>query len=301
MEAEIVVRRGRADTSLAEKVQRFAADRLPVLRERREIGKARDIHVRSIGHGREQVHQRVVRRHQRRMIGELPEEAVTHAAAIMHVHRRGDEQVQDDEFRRKQRGEHGAVKPVTIGARAAGLAVPRRTPNRYFNRSVAAGAFPADRRDFRHARFHRRCTHHHCSGWRTTRRSRAALYARVVRTIASLTLGMSTAATGASNLSTCLPSSWRQHAAGSTGAPVASANTARLLNVPAGSPKKSMSMPSAPPAYWSNGKTTMSPRSSSDTMRSSEPRLPMTPKPDALNRRVTSASSQCGLIGRRTK
>jgi hypothetical protein len=30
----------------------------------------------------------------------------------VHVHRRRDEQVQDDEFRREQRGEHVAVKPV---------------------------------------------------------------------------------------------------------------------------------------------------------------------------------------------
>src|SRR6478609_5411529 len=43
------------------------------------------------------------------MVGELPEEPVPNAAAIVHVHRRRDEQVQDDELRREQCGKHVAM------------------------------------------------------------------------------------------------------------------------------------------------------------------------------------------------
>ncbi len=54
-------------------------------------------------------------------------------------------------------------------------------------------------------------------------------------------------ASGSSKRSTWRPSGSRQLAAGSTGAPVASAMIARLLNVHAGWPKKSTSMPSGGP------------------------------------------------------
>ena len=52
------------------------------------------------------------------MIGQLAQEAVPHAAAIMHVHRGHDEEVQDDEFRGEEIFEHGGqIRFAAGGAR----------------------------------------------------------------------------------------------------------------------------------------------------------------------------------------
>src|SRR4051794_17378216 len=56
---------------------------------------------------------------------------------------------------------------------------------------------------------------------------------------------------GSSKRITWVPSGSRQLEAGITGAPVSKARTARLLNVPAGCPRKSTVTPSELSACWS--------------------------------------------------
>src|SRR5438105_12018056 len=53
-------------------------------------------------HRGEQIHEGVVRRHDRRVILELAHERVANAAAKMHIQRRRDEHVHDDKFGREQ-------------------------------------------------------------------------------------------------------------------------------------------------------------------------------------------------------
>jgi len=49
------------------------------------------------------------------MIGQLAQEAVPNATAVMHVHRGDDEDVQDDEFRGEEIFEHGGQGRFATG------------------------------------------------------------------------------------------------------------------------------------------------------------------------------------------
>ena len=106
VEAHIVVAGRRANLAFAHESERLVAYDLPVLAELREFGQLLHVDERLRGHRREQIHQRVVRRHDRRMILELAHERVPHAAAQMHVQRGGNEEINDDELGREERPEH---------------------------------------------------------------------------------------------------------------------------------------------------------------------------------------------------
>ena len=100
--------------ALVEQFERLVTDGFPVLGERLELGKLADVDVRLVRHRREHVHQRVVRRHERRMIGELAIEPMPDAAAQMHVHHRREEHVENEELRREpvdggELSEHSAI------------------------------------------------------------------------------------------------------------------------------------------------------------------------------------------------
>ncbi len=103
IEAEVVVAGGGANLSLAHQRERLVAHHLPVVAKRRELRQHRHVDERLRRHRREQVHEGVVRRHDRRVVLELPDQGVPDAAAKMHVQRGRDEHVHDDELRREQR------------------------------------------------------------------------------------------------------------------------------------------------------------------------------------------------------
>src|SRR5205823_13466998 len=94
VEAEVVVFRRGANMTLAEQFHSLLAYGLPVVAQRRKLGKARDADERTIWNRRKQIHQRGVWRHQRGMIRQLAQATVPDAAAIMHAYRRRDEDVQ---------------------------------------------------------------------------------------------------------------------------------------------------------------------------------------------------------------
>ncbi len=95
-----------ADLPLAHQAERLVAHHLPILAQLRELRQFLHVDER-LGRNRgEHVHQRVVRRHDRRVILELAHERVPDTAAQMHIKRGGDEHVHDDELGREQRPEH---------------------------------------------------------------------------------------------------------------------------------------------------------------------------------------------------
>ena len=89
-------------------ILKYLADKISSPTYPRELRQRARIENRLRRNRREQVHQRVVRRHDRRVIGELLRELVAHAAAQMDVQRRRHEDVKHEEFRCEQRREHDA-------------------------------------------------------------------------------------------------------------------------------------------------------------------------------------------------
>jgi hypothetical protein len=91
VEAEVVVLRRRTDISLVEQLHGLVANRLPILLKLGELWKILEIEEWARRNRREQIHERVVRCHERRVVGELATDRVTHASAHVRKHACGDE------------------------------------------------------------------------------------------------------------------------------------------------------------------------------------------------------------------
>ena len=102
VESEVVVFRGRANVAFVEKLHCFLAHHLPVIGQLFQLREFLDVDVGAVGHGGKEIHQHVVRRHERRVVGELAIKAMPDAPAIVDIHRRRDERVEDEELRRQQ-------------------------------------------------------------------------------------------------------------------------------------------------------------------------------------------------------
>ena len=140
-----------ADVALVEQPQRLVADApASCRRSGASSGNRGDVEERPVGHRRARVHQHVVRRHQRRMVGELAEEA---DAA------RGRGSARTAPRRRTRRRTSPFARSRTMADMVG-----------RFIRAAASGAARGCRTVFQ-----RRCTQYHCSGWRTTRRSSAGV------------------------------------------------------------------------------------------------------------------------------
>jgi hypothetical protein len=99
--------------ALVEEALRLLAEHRPLLGERGELGKAADVLECFRGHGRKQEDERVVWRQQRRVIEELAGETEPLAAAQVHVQRRKDDGVENQEFGREDLAEHGDAWAAT--------------------------------------------------------------------------------------------------------------------------------------------------------------------------------------------
>jgi hypothetical protein len=86
---------------LVEEALRLFAEHPPLQGERGELGKTAHVLECFRGHGREQEDERVVRRQQRRVIEELAGETESLAPAQVHVERRKDDGVENQEFGRE--------------------------------------------------------------------------------------------------------------------------------------------------------------------------------------------------------
>ena len=102
VESEIVIFRSGANVAFVEELHRFLAHHLPVVGQLFQLREFLDVDVGPVGYGRKKIHQHVVRRHERRMVGELTIKAMPDAPAIVDIHRRRDERVEDEELRRQQ-------------------------------------------------------------------------------------------------------------------------------------------------------------------------------------------------------
>ena len=114
------------------------------------------------GTAEKQYMMRVVRRQERRVVGELAVEPVPHAAAEMHEHRPRDEPVEDHRLPASSAARRSdAVMPMRAGD-------PARCPRHCVHVSSVRGPCGPPLRVFLATAFQRRCTQYHCSGWRRT-------------------------------------------------------------------------------------------------------------------------------------
>src|SRR5262249_39278842 len=94
--------------------------------------------------------------------------------------------------------------------------------------------------------FHRRCTQNHGSGWARTWRSIVCVKDAVLRAMSWSRLPVTTRGRGGSRVIRCSPPESRRTNAGTTGAWVLRARTARLREVEARCPKKGTKTPARP-------------------------------------------------------
>src|SRR4030095_11206117 len=97
---------------------------LPVVGQRLEIGKAADVDEGPLRHGGEVVHERVVRRHERRVVRDLAIELQAHVAAEVHEPRRGEKKIEDRRLPGQQTCEHGRHFTASRGYGATSLQQP---------------------------------------------------------------------------------------------------------------------------------------------------------------------------------
>ena len=102
VKAPVVVLGGGADKALVEQPHRLLADRLPVLAELGQFGKALDRDHRLVRTRRARIHQDVVGREVGRVIAELARDPKPLAAAEVHIERRCDEDVENNELWREK-------------------------------------------------------------------------------------------------------------------------------------------------------------------------------------------------------
>ena len=106
VEAQIVVLGGGLDVSVVEQAHALIADRLPIVGQAFELGELLDVVKRLRRQPGEHVHQRVVRRQKRGVIGQLACEAMPHSPTEVDEHGGSDERVQREKLGCQHIGDH---------------------------------------------------------------------------------------------------------------------------------------------------------------------------------------------------